>query len=624
MKPAFWIASITVAGHHTKPDSSVTFKQGLNVVCGPSNTGKSWVLQCVDYMFGMDAKDFALDEGSGYTEIQMKVHSDRGTLTLTRPIGQGNNNIEVTSSDARVPSGTYKRTGGKNAALLNHVWLLLAGFQNPETLKVIKNKNFELQALTLRSMWHALYADEDRISIKTPILLHPQKTSQTAGQSALAAFITDKDYAAYAQAESVETKQLRNNAIIEYLEPIPAQLQSRIDQLVADLGGSDPAHLEHQISTLKEEVEKVKSHIRAAAQQGQQVVKKLQHTREQLAESTSLASRYEELASSYRAKISRFDFVHEGHVLMGSAPESRECPVCSQHVPESGSNLVPAPDPKERQTLKAHLQGLLQTLAQMEVDRRPLVDTEKHLTSESARITADIRDKLEPQLQELTALLAQNNAIVATRTELEQSRMRKEDVEAELLERKTRTFPKGNFNALDEFPDEFWEQMDTGLLDTLGACAFPGLKTVSFSREIFDAVVNGKIKARQGKGYRSFVNTSVMLTLRDFLASEDSAHNLGLLLIDTPLLGLDDPQLDPELLEVRETIPLALYEYLVNKQEAGQVIIADNTKFMPEIEQFEASANFIIFTKRADEGRYGFLLSTQDEDLIDQELSDGN
>lgn len=624
MKPGFWISSITVAGHPTNPDSSVTFNQGLNVVCGPSNTGKSWVLQCVDYLFGMKADDFAIDDSTGYTEVRMTVHTDRGTLTLTRPIGEGNNSIEVASSDARVPSGTYKRNGGKNAALMNHVWLILAGFENPEALKVIKNKNYELQSLTWRSMWHTLYADEDRIPIKTPILLNPQKTSETAGKSALAAFITDKDYAAYAQAESVETKKLRNNAIIEYLEPIPAQLQSRIAQLEADLGGSDPAHLERQISALKDEVEKVRSHIRAATQQGQQVVKKLQQTREKLAESTSLASRYEELASSYRAKIARFDFVHEGHVLIDSTLELHECPVCSQQVPESDSGLMPAPDPKERQTLEARLQGLLQTLAQMEVDRRPLLDAEKKLAGDAARITADIRDQLEPQLQELTSLLAQNNAIVAMRTELEQSKVRREDIEAEIRERRTRTFPKGTFTALDEFPDEFWGQMSTGLLDTLGACAFPGLKTAYFSREIFDAIVNGKTKAKEGQGYRSFINTAVMLTLRDFFASKDSAHNPGLLLIDTPLLGLDDPQLDPELLEVRETIPLALYEYLTDRQEAGQIIIADNTKFMPDIEQFESAANFIIFTKRADEGRYGFLLDTQDNDLIDQEQPDDN
>ena len=71
MTPGFWISSITVAGHPTRRDSSVGFESGLNVIYGPSNSGKSWVLQCIDYVFGLKADEFVLDENSGYTEVRM-------------------------------------------------------------------------------------------------------------------------------------------------------------------------------------------------------------------------------------------------------------------------------------------------------------------------------------------------------------------------------------------------------------------------------------------------------------------------------------------------------------------------------------------------------------------------
>ena len=57
---------------------------------------------------------------------------------------------------------------------------------------------------------------------------------------------------------------------------------------------------------------------------------------------------------------------------------------------------------------------------------------------------------------------------------------------------------------------------------------------------MFDATINGKSKSRRGKGYSSFVNTAVMLSLHDYLASDEASHNPGLLVIGTPLLGLDD------------------------------------------------------------------------------------
>lgn len=98
--------------------------------------------------------------------------------------------------------------------------------------------------------------------------------------------------------------------------------------------------------------------------------------------------------------------------------------------------------------------------------------------------------------------------------------------------------------------------MDTVLLDTLGACAFPRLREARFDCTDFDAVVNKKAKSKEGQGYRFFFNTTVLLSLRKYLGASHSAYNPGILIIDTPLLGLDDPQLDPELAEVRETIPV--------------------------------------------------------------------
>lgn len=250
MTPGFWISSITVAGHPTRRDSSVGFESGLNVIYGPSNSGKSWVLQCIDYVFGLKADEFVLDENSGYTEVRMGVRTAQGSLTLSRSIGEGANNIEVSSTDPRIESGVYKRQSSGRSPLLSSVWLKLIGYDAPENLKIIKNQNLETQALTWRTFWHALYADEDRISTKKQILLPLQATAQPAFKCALASLITGKDYAAYARDESVETRKLRNNAIIDYLEPLPKQLEERIELIDKALGSSDPAEIQQRIDEL--------------------------------------------------------------------------------------------------------------------------------------------------------------------------------------------------------------------------------------------------------------------------------------------------------------------------------------------------------------------------------------
>ena len=99
-------------------------------------------------------------------------------------------------------------------------------------------------------------------------------------------------------------------------------------------------------------------------------------------------------------------------------------------------------------------------------------------------------------------------------------------------------------------------------------------------------------------------------------------HSLGVLMIATPLRGLDDPQLDAELQEVRETIPIATYDFLAERQDLGQMIIFDNIKYMPDITKLQSRCNLIYFTKQEGHGRYGFLGDIHDEDIIYTEEPD--
>lgn len=442
MTPGFWISSITVAGHPTRPDSSVGFESGLNVIYGPSNSGKSWVLQCIDYMFGLKTDDFVLDENSGYTEVRMGMRTAQGSLTLSRPIGEGANNIEVSSTFPRNESGTYKGQSSGRSSLLSSVWLELIGYDAPENLKIIKNQNFETQALTWRTFWHALYADEDRISTKKPILLPLQTTAQPAFKCALASLITGEDYAAYARDESGETRKLRNNAIIDYLEPLPKQLEERIELIDKALGSSDPAEIQRRIDELTAELERVQQRITHATVQGQDIVARLQQVRDSLAEFRTLRKRYEELAASYRARIERFDFVENGHTRTAHREPGTTCPVCTQTLPPETRSAVPEPDPRERHDLAARLNDLRQTIHQMDLERAPLQEQEQDLAAEAERIARRVSGELEPQLQALSTSLASHNAIIAMQAQREQHLERKQAIEEELEERKTRTSPR--------------------------------------------------------------------------------------------------------------------------------------------------------------------------------------
>lgn len=156
MTPKFWISSVTVAGHPLKPDSSVQFTRKLNVICGPSNSGKSWVLDCIDYAFGKEASKFVLEESNGYTQVQLRLRTPDGTITLKRPIGKGNTNVEVISSNPSIESGAYKSRHTRNHRSVDSLLLQLIGYEDPEKLMVITSQDFKTKGFTWRTFWPAL------------------------------------------------------------------------------------------------------------------------------------------------------------------------------------------------------------------------------------------------------------------------------------------------------------------------------------------------------------------------------------------------------------------------------------------------------------------------------------
>ena len=71
--PGFYIESIT-AHSVEKNDAVVSFGKGLNVIQGFSDTGKTFVLKCIDYIFG--STEIPFDNNTGYnTEDEVQRYN---------------------------------------------------------------------------------------------------------------------------------------------------------------------------------------------------------------------------------------------------------------------------------------------------------------------------------------------------------------------------------------------------------------------------------------------------------------------------------------------------------------------------------------------------------------------
>ncbi len=82
----FMIEKLRVSGAKMI-DGVVEFTDGLNIIQGRSNTGKTWILKCIYYLFGSDTKPFT--SSTGYTDIEGFFTTRRyRKITIKRVLGE--------------------------------------------------------------------------------------------------------------------------------------------------------------------------------------------------------------------------------------------------------------------------------------------------------------------------------------------------------------------------------------------------------------------------------------------------------------------------------------------------------------------------------------------------------
>lgn len=115
----FELRSLRVTGLN-KADAVMTFGPGLNVVSGPSDTGKSYLLEAIDFMLGGQTPPRQIPESVGYDRAHLTIEARAGSrFELTRALTGGDFRMrELSDGDAAndgVPDGHDVPDGIGNA-----------------------------------------------------------------------------------------------------------------------------------------------------------------------------------------------------------------------------------------------------------------------------------------------------------------------------------------------------------------------------------------------------------------------------------------------------------------------------------------------------------------------------
>ena len=610
MKTGFVLESLSLVGPG-KPAAELAFTDGLNVVTGASDTGKSYALECIDYAFGARSMARTIPQADGYQAVVVKVRA-RGSgilFEITRALAGGDAHLrEFDASGVLHGEKTLgARHDPKDAGTLSGLLLALSGF---EERHVRQNKLGKVRSLSFRDVAFLVLVDEERIISERPPHISSNPTESTVEGATLRLLVTGSEAGeVYAVPRKQEAASAQ--AQLELVQQLETQVTAEIQRL-----GVSEAEVEAEIARIEStrfdalvayegvrvELVEIEKRIATAA-------RGLRDADARTVVVESLDQRFQLLRQHYDSDLSRLVAVEEAGTLLESFP-ARACPVCGAapeaqrgHEAEAGFRPgdVRVAAKSEAAKVTALRSDLSVVLRELEAELAALQTRKDLLQSEVRMLQSKINDELQPRVRtSADALRGQTETrdiLLRARTLLEQrAALRGRAEELKLSSSRAHVAPVDTAPTTAEL-----EGFAVAVQGILRQWNYPDAGRVVFSETEQDLVIGGQPRGSHGKGVRALTCAAFIAGLMRHCVDRQLPHP-GVVLLDSPLVVYREPDVGPENRRLREAgVKDAFYRTLAAGAAGGQVIIFENEDPPPD-----APMTRHHFSKSST-GRYGFI-----------------
>jgi hypothetical protein len=595
------------------------FQSGLNVICGASDTGKSFIVEAIDFLLGAKLPLRDIRERSRYNQARLTLQPTNGevfTLETSTDGGEfrqfegnwllGNPNVE--------PHILRRQHADGKKDTLSTYLLSTIGIENKRVRRDQKGKT---ASLSFRNLVKLVVVPESNITKQLSPFLSGQHTLKTLELSVFKLLLSGVDDSAFVgQAEiqfELESNRQKNNAKVELIDELIQELQTQINQF-----GINRTEAEVQLSRLKARYEAQQNILNTAQNElndrinrRREIMDKLERLSTRINEIDSLLSRFELLKKHYLVDIERLAAIEESGSLFVHL-ERTPCPLCGSLPNEQHQSEVCDGD------VASVVYAATAEIAKVEKLSRELDQTASDLRDEVEELIAQ-RELLNPEFQKLNQEIqeisspirdAQNifseivkqsgdtQRTIDTFNRVEQLREKRVELLAE-----TEKSP----NVIITPPVD----LSTSLLDLfaqkvqhlLKEWDFPGSDRVYFDKELKDIVIGGQNRTSTGKGLRAITHAAMTIGLMEFCRDENLSHP-GFVVLDSPLLAYYKPEGAEDTLIKGSDLKVRFYNYLADNHSDSQITIIENEHPPDDLKN---RITFTNFTKNLDSGRYGFF-----------------
>ena len=586
-------------------EKHVDFFEGVNVICGASDTGKSYLAETIDYMLG-GSELRKIDELEGYDRVTLSLESRTGEeWSLERALnGGGFKLVEDGQDGATVLKATHSHGTKDNLSgfLLDKLGLL--------GKKVLKSSaKSTLQSLGFRNIARLVIVQEEEIATKGSPFWSGQFTTKTSELATVKLLVTGMDDSAI---NTPVVKVVDNSGKISLLEDL-------ISELAADVGDSKREELNAQFEKINVTLERQRKSISLnegliseLLEKRQSNVLQQQLVSERIDEISDLFTRFYLLLDHYEVDLARLEAIVESGSMLVYVAEVN-CPMCgaapcNQHIEDDGEadirSAVLAASAEIAKIEKLRI-DLVRTIDELKIESDELSRHYSSQQREYAEIEVSLKDALSPRKDEekidfeaLVELRQDVSKKINGFERIEQLTLRKFSLEKE------GGSATGKTTAVVSIPDTIGNSLSDKISSILNDWNFPGDCKVIFDKGSSDFVIDGKPRGSRGKGLRSITHAAVSLGLLEY-AQENSLPHPGFLVLDSPLLAYFAPEGDEDLLLRGSNLKEKFYEYLIRHHNSGsQIVVIENQH--PPLEVMQ-DLHRTVFTNNPYEGRAGLL-----------------
>lgn len=603
----FQLRRLTLVGRGV-PNAEVRFDEGLNVVSGPSDTGKTFIVQCIDYMLGGKNVPESIPEAAQYETVRLALNLSGGNdeVVLERSIRGGDFNLVATGKADQHLSAKHS-AGDKDS-----VSQYLLGLSELTGKKVRKNKHGATREVSFRDLARLILVDEETIISKTSPILTGQYTTGTAESAIFRLLLTGVDDGSLISSEDPKVAKGRQAGKVEMLDLLLNQTKGRMAEM--ELPG-DVQAWQNQLTQIETLYGAAQKELEVEQQYASQLEGKrraeltgLRQLESRQGVLKELQRRFALLEQQYLSDLRRLESIAEAGARLDQMNEER-CPVCgatAEHQEHEHQKAEAAPADVAQSCLA-------------EAAKIRLLIADLHLTrTDNAREIARLDDLCQQAKERVRSVAIQLTEMLKPRVELALLRLRESQANRDTYRRALELH--GRVNELQGLLSElglaasgkgmelesarvradeaeiFCKEVES----LLRAWHFPGLDRVTFSEGDQDIVISGRTRASHGKGVRAIAHAAFNLALLKFCLKSEKPHP-GFVLIDSPLVVYREPDTDEG--EFSHDVKDAFYLSIAEDFRASQVIIFENEDPPSNL---GADANLIRFTN-ASHGRQGFI-----------------